>query len=738
MADSSPIREAAILWIDDLAARDAPRAGGKAANLAELRRIGLQVPNGFVVVDQAGGDLDRALDRLGPGPYAVRSSAVAEDLAEASFAGQYETYLDVDGHQSVREAIERCRAAAASSRVASYREQRGVVADSAIAVLVQLMVPTAAAGVAFTANPVTGDRAEVVVSAVRGLGERLVAGSSTAEEWIVRSRNAARKRGNEPVITREQAASIADLAHKAAEHFGRPQDVEWAVSNQGKIFLLQSRPMTALPASIKWTAPGPGYWMRNLRLGEWLPEPVTPLFEDWLMPLLNAGFARGNGIDVGLGAGLRQAVVNGWYYSTPQPDLRLRSALRAIALRPGTLLRFATALLKQSTEPAISERRYFASVVRRWREDALPRYRKLVEAREREVDGAPIGSLFGIVDELGKAAGEQVWCLAIGGGSAWKIEVALARFYHAHLATKVSLDVATLLAGLPVPVDHSAPYLVESADWYRATMGERGVPAPAEVNPRREGLAEKRIDAENTCRDALAGQTKLQAQFEELLGLAQSYARLREEQAFQLTLAWPVLRRCVIRLGAEAARLGLIEVPNDAFFLTSGELTAVIANGEQPDLRKLVAARRSDWDRERRLVPPLSLGNAPKLLQRMLGSLELLRSDSTPGKEALRGEPASPGRASGRVRVIRGPDDFASFQQGEILVSQATAPAWTPLFARAAGVVTDGGSLAAHASLVAREYGIPAVVATGNATERLVDGQWVTVDGSGGFVEVES
>jgi phosphoenolpyruvate synthase/pyruvate phosphate dikinase len=115
-----------------------------------------------------------------------------------------------------------------------------------------------------------------------------------------------------------------------------------------------------------------------------------------------------------------------------------------------------------------------------------------------------------------------------------------------------------------------------------------------------------------------------------------------------------------------------------------------------------------------------------------------VRTERAAPEGALRGDPASPGRASGRVRVIRGPSDFDKFQQDEVLVAQLTAPAWTALFARAAAVVTDGGSLAAHASLVAREYGIPAVVATGNATTRLSDGQLVMVDGSAGLVEIQA
>jgi pyruvate,water dikinase len=103
---------------------------------------------------------------------------------------------------------------------------------------------------------------------------------------------------------------------------------------------------------------------------------------------------------------------------------------------------------------------------------------------------------------------------------------------------------------------------------------------------------------------------------------------------------------------------------------------------------------------------------------------------------AIVGQPASPGRATGAVRLLDGPEDFTRLLSGEVIVAKGTAPAWTPLFARAAAVVTDGGSLAAHASLVAREYGIPAVVGTGDATTRLRDGQQVTVDGSAGVVEL--
>ncbi len=667
-----------ILRLDAIGADDAKRVGGKAANLGELKRAGFPVPDGFVVLEEPGPELDAALDSIGGGPVAVRSSATAEDLADASFAGQYETFLKVSGSQAIREAVRRCRASAADRRVTAYSKQRGIDAGPAIAVLVQKMIEPSAAGVAFSANPLTGDRSEVVVTAVRGLGERLVSGEGDAEEWVVRAGRASRLKGPEQVISRDQAIAVADLARRAADHFGKPQDIEWALADAG-LFLVQSRPITALAPQVSWTPPGSGYWIRNLRMGEWLPEPVTPLFEDWLLERLATGFAHGNAVDVGLGAGLRQAIVNGWYYSTPQPDVRVMAVMKALVSRPGTLLRFATSLLKQSTDPEL------------------------------------------------------------GGGSAWKVEVALGRFYRQHLASRVKVDVATLLTGLPTSTDHLASHLVQSLDWYRPTLGESSPAAPRpETTERRRNVEAKRHLAEKECRDALAGEPVLLARFETLMRLAQSYAVLREEQSNLLTLAWPLLRRSVLRLGSEAVRQGAVDAPDDAFFMTRSELEAASTSRHQHDLRSRLGERRTRWDSYRRLAPPLALGKAPKLLQRMMGSLELLRSDAVAGEGALHGEPASPGRAAGRVRIVRSSADFDAFRDGEVLVAQVTAPAWTPLFARAVAVVTDGGSLAAHASLVAREYGIPAVVATGDATTRLSDGEWVTVDGSGGFVEVKA
>jgi pyruvate,water dikinase len=309
---------------------------------------------------------------------------------------------------------------------------------------------------------------------------------------------------------------------------------------------------------------------------------------------------------------------------------------------------------------------------------------------------------------------------------------------------KVPAEELTLVERAPKAGNDTPPAMMETSVSTEAARA-------AEARFRR--LQEERSAAETACRRNLASRPRLLRRFETLLALAQRYAIVREEQAGWFTLGWPIMRRAALRLGDELRRQGAIERAEDVFFLTLSELlsrvqdTTARSADESSDLRAVVSARWQEWQRQRRLTPPLSLGK-PVGAQLIAGAVEAMRIRTGPhgrvgqgGSEAtdaeqLIGMPASPGRATGQVRIVRGLEDFDQFQAGEVLVAQVTAPAWTPLFERAAAVITDGGSVAAHASLVAREYGIPAVVGAGDATARLHNGQQVTVDGSAGIVEV--
>jgi pyruvate,water dikinase len=491
--------------------------------------------------------------------------------------------------------------------------------------------------------------------------------------------------------------------------------------------------MTALPDPAAWDPPGPGVWQRNFRLGEWLPEPVTPLFADWLLPAIETGFADGMRTTAGTTFEFPRAIVNGWYYATPQPRIRSGRLLSAAVATRGRLLAFMFhTLIQPMRNPADADAAVLAGLYRRWCEELLPAYRNLVAAGDAALDTATPQRLTGIIDEIARMAGAHLWYLAIVGGAAWKMDKALARFARRHLPGVLPDGVTVLLTALPGSGSDPPPHTVTSIDWWHPTLGEhhhREPRVPIE-HPRGQHSTARRA-AEEACRTALADRPRLLRRFTTLLATTQRYAAIREEQARALTLGWPLLRAAAHRLGHTLHTVAVLDDPDGVFFLTRAEVTAGLGEAP-PRLSDTAAARRAAWQRQRRLPAPLSLGRPPRLLRAVLAQTPAPPAGTPAG--AVVGQPASPGRTTGPVRVIHGPDEFDQFATGEILVAPTTTPAWTILLARAAAVVTDGGTIAAHASLVAREYAIPAVVATGDATHRLATGQIVTVDGATGTV----
>lgn len=717
--------------IDLRAVGPADRAGVKATTLADLARDGFPVPPGFVITTGAfetNGELATdaraavrdAARHLGDVPLAVRSSALAEDRPDASYAGQYLTLLNVRGDEALFDAIRRVRASGGDARVAAY----GMPSD--VAILVQPIVDADAAGVAFTADPVTGERDVVVVQAVRGLADRLVSGLSNAEEWRVR-KGTVESRGSKTVLDAGTAREIAELARRIERRQGRSQDIEWALANK-TLQLLQARPMTALPDAVRWEAP-PGAFARNFRLGEWIGEPVTPLFESWLLTTMEETMHGQYARMIGQPAPRPlHILVNGWYYYSLG---FLPASFKAIARTlPGLLVRLARD--PRRVAPAIPPLARFGIdlYVREWRDELLPAYVAATERATGEVERRPPEDLPGLVDELAILAGRYFTSITMVAGYGWKTEIPLAQFYRRHLRDAIGGHHQLLLRGLSVPL--TSDHAVQSLDWAFPTHGELA-PVADESDPveRHGRLARERDELERRARHALP--PKLRARFDHLLAEAQRAARLREEQVPQLTLPWPALRRAIGRLGETLVARGVLGDPHDAFFLTRDEILAAL-RGQDHD-SGIARERRARWERQRRLVAPLVLGRLPKLLQSLLGAAErALRDPSEASPDAIRGVPASPGRATGRARVIRSVSDFDRLAPGEVLICPVTTPAWTPLFARAAAVVADVGSPSAHASIIAREYGIPAVVGTGDATSRIADGALVTVDGGAGLV----
>ena len=723
----------AVRRLGDLRKADAAEVGGKAAQLGELIAAGARVPDGRVLTVAAGGMsadergslLQASVGDLGGGPYAVRSSGIAEDGAERSFAGMYETVLDVSA-DGLPAAADHVLASAHAARAQAY----GPAANGHMAVIVQRMVAPAAAGVALTADPINGDRRSCVITAVRGLGERLVSGASVGDEWVVTDVAATARRQPEHAIDREQALRVATEARRIEAVMGVPQDIEWAIDGDGGLWILQARPMTALPPDVSWKPPTPGAFSRQLRFGEWISEPVTPLFESWLLTAMeertHADYLKMIGLRI---PRPYHVVVNGWYFytlnwATPAAFARnLPNMLWHLIRHPRHVAGINPATVRHA----------FPLAEREWRADVQPRYRAAVAAADERVEALPMTSLPALIDELADLAGESfTWVTALA-GAGYKLEVNLAQFYRRHLAPSLGGSHLPLLTGFAAPTD-PARHAVASLDWWHAPGSRAGsATRPAADHA---ALVETRHAAEEAAFTTLGSSPRRLRAFQRLLADAQHLVPLREEQVAELTIAWPVMRRAVLRIGQALASRGVIAEPGDIFFLTRDEVLSALGDSG-PVSRVDVAARRSTREQQARLVPPLLVGRLNPLLKKlfdgMSGVLGAVPSDTA----IVSGTPASPGRASGAVRVIRGPEQFDELEPGEILVASLTAPAWTPLFTRAAAVVTDVGSPAAHASIIAREYGIPAVVGCGDATARLRTGMRVTVDGTTGNVERE-
>jgi rifampicin phosphotransferase len=227
--------------------------------------------------------------------------------------------------------------------------------------------------------------------------------------------------------------------------------------------------MTAVPEPVSWTAPGPGLWMRNFRLGEWLPEAVSPLFATWLLPMLEDGYLDGMHASVGVRVPFRYALVNGWYYNAP-PIPSPKILARVLWQGRGRAVKIIyNALIRVSRDPAGADKAALSELKRQWRQVQLPRYRRLVANGAAEVDTATAHRLVELVDTLGREAGIFLWYLAVVGGSAWKMEARLTRFARRHLADVLPEQdggAQVLLRGLPQVQPMFSEHAVQSLDWY--------------------------------------------------------------------------------------------------------------------------------------------------------------------------------------------------------------------------------------------------------------------------------
>jgi phosphohistidine swiveling domain-containing protein len=846
---------------------DVATVGGKGMSLARLARAGLPVPDGFHVTTEAYrrfldandlqslilsaldeadavrpttlesasatirrlfadavipldivADIRSAYDALAPAgsgpdfPVAVRSSATAEDLPDASFAGQQDTYLNIHGADAVVASVQKCWASLWTGRAIAYRLRQHVAPESvALAVVVQLLVPADAAGVLFTANPLTGKLTEAVINSSWGLGEAIVGGNVTPDTITVDAptgrileRQTAEKRvmtvrtasGTEEqpvpealagraVLSDSQAAELARLGSRIEQLYSMPMDIEWTLEG-GRFAIVQARPITTLgEAPLEWKAPNPkGIYMRA-SIVDLMPDPLSPLFATLGIPALVEQMKP-----VGQAVMRSRPVLHSDYYTTINSYGYMN-----VAFPPRTWWWVLTSMIP-------SYPRLLRTGLSLWRDRVRPGYQQAVaQMRGSSLAEIPAGGLWQAAIKLVDAAMYYVATLLfVTMGPTTGAEALLNKLYTKYarhegdpagiallmgwnsipvraekslydLAAWISQDKALteyllrtpssdLTAQLRSPAPAATPHLAELASRLDQHMGEFGHavfqmdfaedlpldhPEPMiesikmylrgqGVNPyeRQKASEERRIQTADMALKRLRGLRRWL--FHKTLNWAQPLSEAREDALADIGLGYPLLRNMLLELGRRLADAGVIESAKDIFWLEKQEVEAYVA-GDNRCLAGSVAERKAFAVKAKQSAPPPMLPFRKRFMG-MKTSVWLADSDGNKTANTLKGIPTCPGRVTAPACVLHGPEDFGRMRPGDVLVAATTTPAWTPLFAMASAVVTDIGGPLSHGSIVAREYGIPAVMSTGVGTHRIHDGEIITVDGSAGTVTI--
>ncbi len=881
---------ALVLPFAAIGSADLPLVGGKGANLGVLAGAELPVPPGFCVTtaafdrfieqDPALDELLTALDELPaqdiagvreragrlrehligqPIPaevseavlaawreageshaYAVRSSATLEDLPDASFAGQQDTYLEVRGESAVLSHMRRCWASLFTDRAVLYRRQNGFPSRAArLAVVVQRMVSPQVSGILFTADPLSGHRGVCSIDASYGLGEALVSGlvdadlyrldKATGAELEVRV--GAKARAIRPLpeggttmedvpeadrgrrcLDAEALTALLELALRVESLQGQPQDIEWGIED-GTVWLLQARPITSLFPIPRPLTPvpieGPRLYLSfgHVQVNTAPMPPATHSTFAQVFPFFRTGpdavstFVTSAGGRIYLDV---TAPMLRWPLSAVMPkammsiDPGIAQRLTIVRDRPAfrkdaerrALPRRSLLALARVTVPRILRRLWWAkpehaaSEYQAVMDEAMGRYTSTIEGAE---PGGP--RLRAAMTMLGHvfpgALARTHFPVLMAGMLAWKLLgrvmkgrvseatiQALSRGLPGNVTTEMDLelgDLADLARDVPALAEHlrAAPpataiasgralanteSFFERWDRFIARYGHRGPgevdislprwaddPAslvtsivgmlgsePGDHRRRHQAAAAEGEAAMAEILEAARGGLGLRRRLvERLVGVTRACLALREHGKFLAMQLFMLARRAMCEAATMATKRAWIEHEDDVWMLTLPELAELFEGADATSMRARIEERRSEYERHRRSVPPRVLTQDGE--QPLLPPAPQLE----PGQ--FGGLAASAGTVEGRARVVLDPTTQV-LEAGEILVAPFTDPGWTPLFVHAAGLVMEVGGLMTHGSVVAREYGLPAVVGVEGATREIQSGQRIRVDGDRGLV----
>ena len=741
-----------ILFLDEITDRHA--VGGKARGLARLLPVGFEVPEGFVVSPEATDEeIAAAYRRMGAGRAAVRSSADEEDAERLSYAGQFETFLGVEGEEALLRAVGACRASGAGPRVERYREG---AAAGRMCVVIQRMLHPEYAGVAFA----EGDGA-VQIEGVRGLGEQLVSGRSGPVPL--------------PGDLRER---VEALAREVVERLGGAQDLEWAAQD-GRIWILQARPITVplstpLPERFRlWT---------SVNLQEALPRPLTPLSEASALRNIGETFRisfRFAGMPAPDGPSVR--LVNGLFYMSYSamasamsvlPGFQVENLLRMFGDSPG-LARFvayrpACRLPYLLRAPGVLARQalWIATAGRRLRK-AREAVRALgEEARLVLAEGASDARLLELFQNWFARIRPALEMMSISTSLANGLLSTMMEVAARKAPDVSSAEVGALVAVGEMESLSPSRYLSALADFLRANPGRSDDDPEVQrhlaqfldacgfrceneaelAQPRWQERPDEVLRLARKLASASAGtpadpglppantSRALRRMLRFYVGPARTWQRRREAARANLVRTPLSLRRLLLEIGRRLRDRKVIRAPEDVFYLLWGEIEALLG-GKPTDRAGEGIADRVERRRARHLR--MLAWPSPARLLAELPDGRLVPFIPDPGSgDALQGFGASPGRVTGRARVLSDVGQGGELRPGEVLVARTTDIAWTTLFRTASAVVTEIGAPTSHAAIVARELGIPAVVNVDGVTGRVQTGDLLFVDGWAGMVRM--
>ncbi len=764
-------------------------AGGKGSHLAKMYQSGFPVPEGFVVlpgsfqeeklIEEVWKEIQNNLSIMRKinknALFAVRSSALSEDSSQASFAGEYETVLNVKTDEDVFKAIDMVYQSRLSERVNVYSSVQGIQHTGKISIVIQLMVASEISGVLFTADPITGNHAKMTGNFVYGLGEQLVSGESDAQTFsFVRPKG----KYEGPKEFKKYAAKLYRYAVRLESDLGWPQDIEWAVAD-GMLYLLQTRPITNIqPGNLdtyEWndTLDGDFIWV-NTNLSEAVPDVMSPLTWSMMRYLDNEqciipGFYSCSGNICGriyTNISLMLSMIKLFGINVKQGAKMLRDAFGElpeqmdIPVYPFTLFGLLKVMLPKIMEKNRKSKKAAQNILQFLKE--TPNWCGNILESIKNVK--TLEELLALWKNILHPYIIKAWLVMLEAGGKSNFTINLRKKL---IKLTGNEDSCTLLYNMRLDSGLASldPIMGISKiikgemkrDEYIILYGHRGphegelsIPNPGDDSDWLDRLI---ADFKYSGTDVERLFEKKHAQYEEAWKYfeekyphkvkwlknqaekASVYSILREDTRSEWIRVYRMVRVFALKAGE------LTGIDNDVFFLYQDEMIHILS-GNKTALKK-IPARKDIFNKYKTLplLPSIIRGrfdpyqwakDPNRRSDYFDNTIPFVQTDA----KTLKGFAGAAGRVKGIVRVLSNTEEGSELQAGEILVTATTNIGWTPLFPRAAAVITDIGAPLSHAAIVARELGIPAVVGCVNATSILKSGDLVMVDGAQGIVQI--